>query len=115
MNGMDNRRTILHVLAGGYLLYLAYTIFGGIIKGETPANRTILMVVCGAAFGIIGAVLLIHALIVRIKAAQNLEEEGEEETEDAEIPEEDSQESENIQELSADKQSEPEETEGKQQ
>ena len=71
MNEMDNRRTILHVLAGGYLLYLAYSIVKGIISGETPADRALLMGVCAAAFGLVGAYLLIHALIVRVKTAQN--------------------------------------------
>lgn len=84
MNEMDNRRTILHVLAGGYLLYLAYSIVKGIISGETPADRALLMGVCAAAFGLVGAYLLIHALIVRVKTAQNPPEEPEETEEEEE-------------------------------
>lgn len=84
MNEMDNRRTILHVLAGGYLLYLAYSIVKGIISGETPADRALLMGVCAAAFGLVGAYLLIHALIVRVKTAQNPPEEPEEAEEEEE-------------------------------
>lgn len=100
MNGMDNRRTILHVLAGGYLIYLAYGIFKGIINGETASENLVLIGVCGAAFGVVGAGLLIHALVVRLKASreENPAETGgsygteevtrEEETEDIEAIEE---------------------------
>lgn len=91
MNEMDNRRTILHVLAGGYLLYLAYSIVKGIISGETPADRALLMGVCAAAFGLVGAYLLIHALIVRVKTAQNPPEEPEETEEEEEEAQEESE------------------------
>ena len=55
MDGRDNRRMILHIMAGGYLMYLAYGIGKGNLSGETPENRLLLMWICAAVFGAVGA------------------------------------------------------------
>ncbi len=94
MDGRDNRRMILHIMAGGYLMYLAYGIGKGNLSGETPENRLLLMWICAAVFGAVGAALLIHALYAWVRdsrktsetAADSVEEEpeaGQEETETA--------------------------------
>ena len=73
-------------------MYLAYGIGKGNLYGETPENRLLLMWICAAVFGAVGAALLIDALYAWVRdsrqtseaAAHSVEEEPEEGQEEAE-------------------------------
>ena len=53
------RRRVIRLLAGGYLVYLAYQLISDALgKSGWPAEKIICLIV-GAAFGVIGAAFLI--------------------------------------------------------
>lgn len=60
---MDSNRMkstyMLRILAGAYLIYIAYSLVGGYVKGESPSFWIAL---AGIAFGIIGAGLLYFSI-----------------------------------------------------
>ena len=61
----QNRRLILWLVCGGYLLYLAFQLGGSLIAGEVPAGTETLVAWCSCiVFGLIGLALL--ALSARI-------------------------------------------------
>ena len=83
---MDSNRMkstyMLRILAGAYLIYIADSLVGGYVKGETPSFWIAL---AGAAFGIIGAGLLYFSIkgwIRCTKAANDTEPEPEDEKEE---------------------------------
>ncbi len=56
----QNRRMILWIVAGGYLLYLAYQLGRGLALGEVkPGTETVISWAGCIVFAIVGAVLLI--------------------------------------------------------
>lgn len=69
-----SRRTILHVVAGGYLLYLAYKLLEGFITDFPTAGWTANIVVCliGAVlFAVVGVILLVGVVKQFIRDAGN--------------------------------------------
>jgi len=58
----QNRRMILWIVCGGYLLYLAYQLGRGLAQGEVQAGTETVISVAGCVvFAIVGAALLILA------------------------------------------------------
>lgn len=81
MNGNRMKSTyMLRIIAGAYLIYLAYSLIAGYVRGESPAFWTAL---AGAAFGIIGAGLLYFSA----KGWLRCSKEEKEEQQTASVPE----------------------------
>lgn len=57
--GRPTRSNVLWLIAGFYLLYTAYQLCGGVIRGDEGADLIFMFI--GIAFGVIGAVLLYSA------------------------------------------------------
>ena len=83
----EERSRLFQMIAGGYLVYLAWQLISGAIAENGWTTMKIVGIVAGALFAIVGIGLLIHNLRAeakKYKAAQqpeNLEtKEGEDET-----------------------------------
>ncbi len=71
-------RMIIRILAGGYLMYLGFDLFKGVLEGN-PDNVMLFMLI-GIAFMGIGLFLLANAVLVLYR--KDYEDEYEEESED---------------------------------
>ena len=83
----EERSRFFQLLAGGYLVYLAWQLISGAIAESSWTTMKIVGIVVGTLFAIVGIGLLIHHLrqaAAKIKAAQEpektTEEEGDNET-----------------------------------
>ena len=83
----EERSRLFQLLAGGYLVYLAWQLISGAIAENGWTTMKIVGIVAGTLFAIVGIGLLIHNLrqeAAKIKAAQEpektTEEEGDNET-----------------------------------
>lgn len=78
MNNQNNRSNVLWIVAGLYLLYLAWSLGKGVMQGESTGTALIVSVIAGVVFAAAGAVLLIKAFRSMFSASGELPEEAEE-------------------------------------
>lgn len=87
----DRTRATLMALAGGYLVYQGVTLISDVIEGK-PEN-SLLFIICGAVFVVVGAYVLITKIrnILKMQQEEALaaqEELDEEESEGASVEDE---------------------------
>ena len=90
---MRNPRTsyIIRIIAGGYLIYLAYQIItGGLMTGEMQGRAKLIGIVASALFIVTGAFIAGHALfhLKRVGEQAASDTTGEEEETETEVEEE---------------------------
>lgn len=89
----QNRNTLLWVVCGGYLLYLAFGLIKGIIEGETTGTSGYVVSIAGGViFGLVGIFLLylsirnairsFKASVVAMTEAEEAEQASDEAAED---------------------------------
>ena len=72
-----DRRRIIRLIAGGYLVYLAYQLISGALAQTGWPTDKIVCLIAGAAFGVIGIALLLFTLREETRRTQRPEEPNE--------------------------------------
>ena len=81
---IDQRRRMIQLLAGTYLLYLAYQLISSAVQEVAWSTMKIVSLIAGAIFGLTGAALLIFNVRAELKRAREMtkpkeKEQGEDE------------------------------------
>ena len=81
---IDQRRRMIQLLAGTYLLYLAYQLISDAVQEAAWSTMKIVSLVAGVIFGLTGAALLIFNVHAELKRAREMtkpkeKEQGEDE------------------------------------
>ena len=81
---IDQRRRMIQLLAGTYLLYLAYQLISSAVQEAAWSTMKIVSLIAGAIFGLTGAALLIFIVRAELKRAREMtkpeeKEQGEDE------------------------------------
>ena len=81
---IDQRRRMIQLLAGTYLLYLAYQLISSAVQEAAWSTMKIVSLIAGAIFGLTGAALLIFNVHAELKRAREMtkpkeKEQGEDE------------------------------------
>ena len=66
---IDQRRRMIQLLAGTYLLYLAYQLISSAVQEAAWSTMKIVSLIAGAIFGLTGAALLIFNVREELKRA----------------------------------------------
>ncbi len=81
---IDQRRRMIQLLAGTYLLYLAYQLISSAVQEAAWSTMKIVSLIAGVIFGLTGAALLIFNVRAELKRAREMtkpkeKEQGEDE------------------------------------
>ena len=81
---IDQRRRMIQMLAGTYLLYLAYQLISSAVQEAAWSTMKIVSLIAGVIFGLTGAALLIFNVRAELKRAKEMakpkeKEQGEDE------------------------------------
>lgn len=81
---IDQRRRMIQLLAGTYLLYLAYQLISSAVQEAAWSTMKIVSLIAGVIFGLTGAALLIFNVCAELKRAKEMakpkeKEQGEDE------------------------------------
>ena len=71
---MAQRRRLVQMLAGGYLIYLAYQLISGVMQEIGWTRMKIAGLIAGILFGVSGAAFLILNLAAELKQAKTMAE-----------------------------------------
>ncbi|MFQ8767383.1 MAG: hypothetical protein ACLR8U_13365 [Oscillospiraceae bacterium] len=69
---IDQRRRMIQLLAGTYLLYLAYQLISSAVQEAAWSTMKIVSLIAGVIFGLTGAALLIFNVRAELKRAREM-------------------------------------------